>query len=265
MRKEERASRRRLVRVPAMAAAALVLLWSAWSAGAYLLDLVRQEAVLTALQSYAAYQAPRAEPEAAADKNAPEQAFTGTVYTVDFPGLREINPDICGWIRIPGTGISQPVVQGQDDAFYLDHAPDRSENRAGSLFLRSGTKSDFSEVNSVIYGHRMNNGTMFAPLHAYEDAAFREAHPYICLSTPTGEIRYRIFEVAETDASLVSPAYRTSFADGSAVRAWGSEPAGDLLYAFTDPQLGAESRVLTLSTCVQGNGSRRFIVRAAAL
>ena len=108
----------------------------------------------------------------------------------------------------------------------------------------------------------MNNGTMFATLHAYEETSFLGTHPYVYVTTPDGEKRYRIFEVSEAGAELSGPAYQTAFQDVFAIRAWGSQPVGSTVYSFSDPQLGTDSRVLTLSTCVRGDGGRRFIVRA---
>lgn len=81
---------------------------------------------------------------------------------INFKALQQVNPDVIGWIYSPETTINYPVVQGDDNAFYLKHLADGTENRNGCPFLDLQNRSDFSDDNSIIYGHHMQNGTMFA-------------------------------------------------------------------------------------------------------
>lgn len=177
---------------------------------------------------------------------------------VDFAGLQQVNSDIVGWIQVPGTDISEPLLQGPDNEWYLSRSADGGKNRAGSIFLDARCERDLSSANTIIYGHRMNNGTMFAQLRRFEDPDFLKKHPCFCLWTADGSRwRCRIFDVSEVDGDLAGPGFRVQFADDSALEAWKSAPAGRSYY-FTPPSPG---RVITLITCVRGNGALRFCVR----
>lgn len=72
---------------------------------------------------------------------------------VDFASLQEINPDIVGWIYIEGTEINYPVVQGNDNQYYLKHLFSGEWNGSGCIFLDSRNRVDFSDRHSIIYGH----------------------------------------------------------------------------------------------------------------
>ena len=74
---------------------------------------------------------------------------------IDFASLQEINPDIVGWLYCEDTPIHYPVVQGEDNSYYLKHLFDGTYNANGCLFLDSRVKNDFSEAYSIIYGHHM--------------------------------------------------------------------------------------------------------------
>jgi len=113
----------------------------------------------------------------------PEQGTA--IPEVDFYSLQEINPDIMAWIYSPGTPVNYPVVQGRDNQFYVHRMFDRSYNRSGSIFLDYRNTPDFSDKNSVLYGHHMQTETMFSSLEGYKDQSYYESHPFIYLITKT--------------------------------------------------------------------------------
>ena len=82
-----------------------------------------------------------------------------------------------GWIYSSDTTINYPVVQGSDNAYYLKHLADGTENRNGCPFLDVQNRPDFTDDNSIIYGHHMQNGTMFADISWYEDQNYYNEHP----------------------------------------------------------------------------------------
>ena len=96
---------------------------------------------------------------------------------VDFAALAAVNPDVTAWLYGPDTGISYPVVQGTDNDYYLDHLFDGTANGAGCLFVDASCRPDFSGRNTVIYGHRMKNGTMFAACLLYTSPMSRHTWP----------------------------------------------------------------------------------------
>lgn len=106
-------------------------------------------------------------------------------YEVDWASLQEKNPDIIAWIIIPDTDISFPIVQGSDNSYYLNHTYLKEDNRMGSIFLSMDNQRDFSDVNSIIYGHSVDTGGMFTSLKEYKDLEYYQEHDYLYLLTPS--------------------------------------------------------------------------------
>ena len=101
--------------------------------------------------------------------------------------LKKDYPDLVAWIEIPGTPLSLPVVQGKDNDYYLNHDIEKSRNALGVPFMDYRNKADFSDQNTIIYGHRVKNGKVFHPLLSYEDPAFVKTAPKIVVDTGKGE------------------------------------------------------------------------------
>ena len=95
-------------------------------------------------------------------------------FRVDFDALLEVNPDTIGWIRFypEPSQINYPIVQGQDNDEYLHRTFSANENTLGAIFLNVDNKADFSDRNSILYGHRMKDGSMFRHLQDYEEKSF---------------------------------------------------------------------------------------------
>lgn len=104
-----------------------------------------------------------------------------------------MNPDVIAWIDIPGLSISYPVVQGTDNAYYLHHLFTGEYNSSGSIFTDCHNRPDFTDQNTILYGHNMKNGSMFGTLSHYQDQALWEASPYFCLYVPERWLKYQIF------------------------------------------------------------------------
>ena len=175
---------------------------------------------------------------------------------VDFDALREINPDVVGWLYIEGTQINYPVLQGKDNDQYLYHMIDGTYNSAGSLFLQAGIQGDFFAPNNPVYGHNMKNGSMFAGLTGYKGQAFYEEHPVALLLTPEQNYQVRIFSAYVMDAG--GDAWKTALKD-SAMQDWLEERV-DRSCLDTNVVPTAEDRILTLSTCTYETENARFLV-----
>jgi len=113
---------------------------------------------------------------------------------VDFAALLEISPDIRGWIRLEGTNVDYPVMQTNNNDFYLSHAVNGEWNKVGTPYIDFRNSGDFSDRLTVIYGHYMDDGSMFTDIHKYKSQKFYDEHPYIELYTPRES--YRIIPVA---------------------------------------------------------------------
>ncbi|NCC47627.1 MAG: sortase, partial [Clostridia bacterium] len=89
-----------------------------------------------------------------------------------FRELLEINDDVIGWIIIPGTMIDYPVVQGDDNKWYLDHDLYGEEDKAGTVFMDYRMTLDGKDRHQILYGHHLRQGTMFTDLMKYKNADF---------------------------------------------------------------------------------------------
>ena len=111
---------------------------------------------------------------------------------VDFDKLITVNSDVIGWLYIPDTNVSFPVVQGRDNYVYLTNDYRGRYSFAGAIFMDVNCMKDFSDIETMIYGHNMHNGSMFGRLKKFEDAGYVEAHKDVYVLLPTGEtIKYQ--------------------------------------------------------------------------
>ncbi len=175
---------------------------------------------------------------------------------VDFEALKQINPDIVGWILIEGTNINYPIVQGTDNDYYLDHLFDGSYNKAGCIFLDYRCAPDLSDSHSILYGHHMRDFTMFTQLMNYKDPAFYDTHPTALIVSETAWYRIQFFS-----------GYVTNNEDN----AWDLVRESDDLPAWlADIQNKScftplvrppeDAKILTLSTCTYEFNSAKFVL-----
>lgn len=176
---------------------------------------------------------------------------------VDFDALGQINGDVVAWLFCEGTPINYPVVQGEDNVYYLNHLFDGAYNVGGCLFLDCGVSGDFSGRNSIIYGHQMRNGTMFSSLSGYKKQDFYEGHPQLLLVTPENRFVVELF--AGYVANVEDAAWEISFADEAAFEQWLAETKGKSMFeSGVEPT--SNDRILTLSTCSYEFDNARFVV-----
>lgn len=180
---------------------------------------------------------------------------------IDFASLKAINEDAVGWIEIPGTEISYPVVHTTDNTYYLTHTFRRQENKSGAIFEEASNAGDFSDLHTIIYGHNMKNGSMFAGLKNYGKKNYYEAHPYIYLDQEDGTHCYQIFSCYEADVTDIT--YTVGYAADDTYAAFLNELTASSLYD-TGVSVGTDDSVITLSTCTS-NGTKRFVVHAKKL
>ena len=119
--------------------------------------------------------------------------------SMDFTELQKINGDIIGWLYAEGTKIDNPVVLTDNNTYYLNHLYSGEVNGSGSLFADFRNHRDFSDKNTVIYGHHMRNGSMFGSIEEYRSQDFYESAPTMMLYTPEGD--YLIELISGTDES----------------------------------------------------------------
>lgn len=178
---------------------------------------------------------------------------------IDLAALREVNGDVVGWIRIPDTKIDYPLMQGEDNEHYLKHTWKGGKNVVGSIFLESRNSPDLTDYNTIVYGHNMSNGSMFAGLHKFRKQDYWEDHPYVYIATDDGVFRYEIF--ASYRADVESPAYGLSF-NQMKTRTTFLQHSQESSVIDTGIQPEKTDRIVTLSTCSGAGYSNRWVVQA---
>lgn len=178
--------------------------------------------------------------------------------TVDFDALLNQSTDVVGWIYSADTPINYPIAQAEDNFYYLYRFIDGSHNPSGTLFMDCLCLSDFSGRNSVIYGHHMNDGSMFASIREYRKPEYYPEHPVMYLNTPTQNYRIEVFAGYITDAD--SDTYTIGFTDDEAYLAYLEKMRSQSDFE-TDVELDADSRIVTLSTCSYEYYDARYVVQ----
>lgn len=178
---------------------------------------------------------------------------------VDFVNLKKVNEDIVGWIyaeAIPE--ISYPVVQGEDNEYYLSHTAEKKKNSSASIFLDYTSSPDFSDAFTAVYGHNMKNKTMFGRLKSYREQEIYDQSPYLWILTPEAEYRYEIFSVCTV--SVNDNVYELSNMQGEEGKSY-LEKLQQKSEVKSTVALTGNEPVIMLSTCT-GNDSTRFVVLA---
>lgn len=176
---------------------------------------------------------------------------------VNFAELSTINPDIVGWLYCEGTVINYPVVQTDDNTYYLKHLFNRTYNANGCLFLDCRTGGDFSDPHSIVYGHHMKNGSMFSSLDGYKKQEYFDAHPQLLLVSPGSNFVIDLF--AGYVASVSDDAWQIEFADEIAMEAWLEAAIAKSTFESGVTPLPSD-RIITLSTCSYEFSNARFVV-----
>lgn len=179
---------------------------------------------------------------------------------LDLSAMQKQYPDMKAWLTIPGTPIDYPVLQSSASApeYYLRRNIEGEYRLAGSLFFQYDCSPDDRYI--VIYGHHMNDGTMFGCLPEYMNADFCTQHSIVTLQTLEGEREYRIAAVLETDA-LQFPFNRVAFADEADFLGF----VQDIQAASridTGVPITADSQVLALVTCSYSWENARYVIVA---
>lgn len=161
--------------------------------------------------------------------------------------------DSVAWLYIPDTNIDYPIMQSEDNDYYAHRATDGSYLYAGSLFMDYRCSSDFSDFNSVIYGHNMSNGTMFADIPNYENEEYFMDHSYGWLTDEDDVWLVDFFAVARTsDTSglyLADPNFNE----------WDSQ-LRNCASIYKEIEVTESDHLLMLSTCTSAEGNSRTVL-----
>ena len=174
-------------------------------------------------------------------------------FKIDWNELKKTNEDIIGWILIPDTNLSHAIVQGTDNSYYLNHTVEKRILYSGAIFMDYAANPDFQDRHTIIYGHNVKYGTMFAQLDRYREKDFYETHPYVYIFTP--EKSYRCPLVSFEHTNDTSPSYQTQFASDEEYAQYLDKVKAASIYD-TGVEIGVEDQLITLSTCSYERGGQ---------
>ena len=179
--------------------------------------------------------------------------------TVDFDALLAINPEIVGWLYCADTQINYPVAHTDNNTYYLNHLVNGKANHSGTLFVDCRCSPNFSDLNTVIYGHHMKSGAMFASLVEYGKQDYYEAHPVMYLLTPEHNFRLDVFSGYITESG--SQRFFTVTGDETEFDAYLDEIIA-LSNFNADASASEQKRIVTLSTCTYEFDEARYVLHA---
>lgn len=178
---------------------------------------------------------------------------------VNMKALQEINPDIVGWIYIESIDASYPIVQGEDNDYYLTHTFEMNSNKSGSIFMDCNAATDFSDRNTFIYGHNMKDGSMLGELeHLRTEPGLCEEYPHVYIYTENQVRKYTIY--AYDILSPDSDSYEI-FSTDEDYDAYIERTLARSEYVREDFSFTARPNLISLSTC--SNHVNRFLVQCA--
>lgn len=188
-------------------------------------------------------------------------------FIPEYQDLYLENNDMVGWIKIDDTKINYPVMQSKDNPnFYLKHGFDKKYTNYGCHYVQENCDMEQPSDNIVIYGHNMNDGSMFSTLTKYKSKEFWESHKYITFDTLTDKQNYEVIAAFKT---VVYTDNADSFKYYQFVNAETAEEFNAYIgkckeLSLYDTGLNAEygDKLITLSTCEYSRTNGRFVVVA---
>lgn len=172
---------------------------------------------------------------------------------IDFMELQEINSDVIAWIDLPAVEISYPVVQANDNEYYLHKDIHKEYLFAGSIFMDAYNNPNFINMNTIIYGHNMRDKSMFGKLDELKNTDVVSEIPYFWIYTPNASYLYKIFSVH--GATNGSSTFTVRFKDAESHKSWFTRMTDASCVAFDDIP-DSYDVVVTLSTCTASDAEK---------
>ncbi len=241
----------------------LICLVAAGYLAYYFATLKSNSAVYEDLQSSVMETTPTQAPT-----QSPEETATPTEepveIPVDFDALHEINEDAYAWIEIPDTEVSYPIMRhATDNSYYLNYTIEKTYGLPGSIYTELCDALDFSDFNTVIYGHNMANDTMFGSLNNYRNQTYFDEHSTIYIYTETEIREYQIFAAVVYDDRYIPYQYIDTDPDDCQAfldSIYNNRNINDIINQ--DVEVTADSNLITLSTCIGDMPNNRYLVVA---
>ena len=186
---------------------------------------------------------------------------------IDFADLQARYPEAVGWIRVPGTVIDYPIMQSGPDTpedFYLTHNEEGKKIKHGSIYIQRYNTPGFTDPNTILYGHNMANGSMFAAIHKFRKDAFFEENQYIYVYTPGHVLTYRIYSLFINEERHLMVTYDFDTEEGfGAYLEKTMDPPSSVQQTRKEVIPTTADRVITLCTCTnKRDGDGRLLLVA---
>ena len=188
-----------------------------------------------------------------------------TQVVIDFDILRSVSENVYAWVEIPETKLAYPVVQHpKNNSYYVRRSVNGKYDVSGCVFSENYNSRDFTDKNTVLYGHYMFDDTKFGTLLNYSDKEYFEHHRSVFVYTPDEVLEYKVFAAVPFSTRHVLRSYRGNDAHERFVE--------DVM-AVKDPRAVIDKsieidldadKILTLSTCMK-TSSKRFLVLAVQI
>lgn len=182
------------------------------------------------------------------------EGFNGEI---DFDALRKVNPDIIGWLYYESTNINYPIVQGKDNDYYLHITFEGTWAVGGTLFADAITEKPFEQFNTIVYGHHMQDHSMFGDIQELKDPDYTREHPQFELITPEGKYHLRVCAFLNQPAD--SEIYTTNFHDEEDKQHY-IDVIRSLASYETEEPMTTDDRLVVLSTCAYEYQDARYMV-----
>lgn len=188
---------------------------------------------------------------------------------IDWKALKERSENVYAWIYIPGTAIDYPIVQHPTElSFYLTRDIDGTDSDHGSIFTDYYNSTGWNGRNTVVYGRNMEDGSMFATLHNYENKDFFDKNQYIYIYTPEDTIVYQVYAAYNFNDDYIPLSYNMvnndSFKEYLDL-AFSANGMTDHSRKDSIKPVDALCHIITLSTGIKGQEDRRWIVQGVRL
>lgn len=173
----------------------------------------------------------------------------------NFGNLISQNSDCIAWLKVNNTSIDYPILHATDNNYYLNHSFDKSKNNAGWIFADYRCHSDFSSTNTIIYGHNIKNGSMFATLKNVIKPEWYEnsANSIITVYLPSKIAKYKVFSVYQTNYRYYDTA--VDFSSAGVFQNYINKIIEKSIYNF-GTSISSNDKIITLSTCANNNEYR---------
>ena len=180
-----------------------------------------------------------------------------TFKAEDYNKLLSINGDFKGWVSIDDTEINYPLVKTDNNDFYLSHNFKKEENDGGAIFISSNNMNPFEDINTIVHGHHMKDGSMFADLKKFKEESFAAAHP-IYIGTKDKVLKYEVFTVFIEKADNGS--YQNSFGSFDEYSKYIDKLKMKSLFNLEVGNFIEGDKIITLSTCDYNVDDGRLLV-----